>query len=88
VAALSTISLVVGVVLGLQFKVLILVPAIGIAAAIIAASGFANGESLWHLALAIAVAAISVDAGYFGGIVVRHIFGAARVKLNSKALER
>jgi hypothetical protein len=87
-AVLSTISFVVGVVLGLKFKVLILVPAIGFAAAIISAGGVANGESIWHLTLAVAVAAISVQVGYLGGTVLRHILDAARARLRSRARER
>jgi hypothetical protein len=73
-AVLSTICAIVGLSLGLRFKVLILVPAIGFAAAIIAAGGIAGGDSLWHLALVIAVATISFQVGYLGGTVVRHAF--------------
>jgi hypothetical protein len=87
-AVLSTISAIVGVALGLRFKLLILVPAIGFVAAIIGAGGVASGESPWHLALAIAAAAISVQVGYLGGTLVRHVFDATRTKPNSRAPER
>ena len=86
-AVLSTISAIVGVALGLRFKLLILVPAIGLVAAIIGAGGVGSGESPWHLALAIAAAAISIQVGYLGGAMVRHMSGAIRTKLNSRARE-
>jgi hypothetical protein len=47
--ALASICFLVGAVLGLRFKVLILVPAIGVS--VVTANGIVNGESLWRLAL-------------------------------------
>jgi hypothetical protein len=47
-AILSTISVLVGVVLGLHFKVLVLVPVIGLAWVVVVV-GIASGETFWQL---------------------------------------
>jgi hypothetical protein len=81
-AILSTFGALVGVLLGLHFKVLILVPVIGLAWAVIVAVGIASVEAFWQLGLALA-AAVSVQLGYLAGIMVRHVFDAARAPLHS-----
>lgn len=68
----------VGAVLGLHFKVLALVPTVGLAWAVVAAAGIASGEGVWQLALALAVTAATVQSGYLAGTMVRHVFDAAR----------
>jgi hypothetical protein len=59
-AILSTISVLVGVVLGLHFKVLVLVPVIGLAWVVVVV-GIASGETFWQLGIAFAAVAISVQ---------------------------
>jgi hypothetical protein len=83
-AMLSTISALVGVVLGFHYKVFILVPAIGLAGSVVAANGIAGGESGGQVALSIVVAVMSIQIGYVGGTVVRHIFDAARARYGSR----
>ena len=77
---LSTMGVLVGTVLGLDFKVLILVPASGIAGALVAAAGIPSGEGGWQIAFAIVAVAISVQLGYLAGTVMRQVFDAARAK--------
>jgi len=64
--------------LGLRFKVLILVPVTGFAWAIVAVDGIARGDSVWQLAIAMVVVATSVQLGYLGGGVLRFVIGTAR----------
>ena len=84
-ANLSIASILVGAVLGLYFRVLILVPVIGLAWAVVVAAGIASGESFLQVAIAIAAVAISVELGYLGGTVVRLIFDVARAKRTLRA---
>jgi len=62
--ALTTISFFAGAVLGLRFKVFILVPVIGFALAFIAVSGALRGESIGMLRFAMAVVATCTQLGY------------------------
>jgi hypothetical protein len=84
-AALASICFLVGAVLGLRFKVLILVPAIGFATVVVTANGIVIGESLWRLASVVVVAAMAIQLGYVSGTVAQLFFGAARSTLGSKA---
>lgn len=70
---LSLLSVLVGAVLGLRFRVLVLVPAIG--CAILASSFFSH--DLAHGALASLFAVIGLQI-YLGGIVTRHVMVLAR----------
>jgi hypothetical protein len=61
----------VGAMLGLRFKVLILVPAIIIGSAAAFGFGIAHSSSLWSILLAIAVTSTALQMGYLGGTVIR-----------------
>jgi hypothetical protein len=76
---LMMIGILVGAVLGLRFKVLVLVPVICGALAIVVVDGIARETGLWQLLLAMIVIAISLQLGYVLGIVARFIMVAARV---------
>jgi hypothetical protein len=71
---LLIMGVLVGVVLGLRFKVFVLVPVICVALAVVVVEGIASGDELWRLALAMIVIATSLQLGYFLGTVG----GAAR----------
>jgi hypothetical protein len=58
----------VGVGLGLRFKVLVLVPAIGIAEMFALIVGIARGESFWSIVLAMVIAGAAMQLGYLIGI--------------------
>jgi len=75
---LMMIGILVGTVLGLRFKVLILVPVVCGALPIVVVSGIARGEGLWRLALSMIVIAMSLQLGYVLGIVARFVMVAAR----------
>jgi hypothetical protein len=65
---LSTLT---GAVLGLRFKVLILVPAIVLVAAVTLGVGITHGDGLGSLLLAMLLAITGLQMGYFGGTVTR-----------------
>ncbi len=53
-----------------NFKVLILIPAIALAATIIPASGIARPEHLFAIALALVIAIVGLQLGYLIGIAI------------------
>ncbi len=67
---LATIGTLIGAVLGLRFKVLVLVPVMVFALAIVAVDGIARGDSVWQLVAAMVVVATSVQLGFLGGSAV------------------
>jgi len=82
---LATIAILVGAVLGLRFRVLILVPAIGLAALAILVTGIAHSEGLSSIALSVAIASVALQGGYVGGITSRHAVVMARTSRVRKA---
>ena len=84
---LMTILLVflTGAVLGLRFKVLVLVPAMGLAIIAITATGMASGYSLAAVLTAGVLALICVQIGYIGGLLTRYAMTLARVESERKA---
>jgi hypothetical protein len=87
-AAIASICFLFGAVLGLRFKLLILVPAIGFSVLVVTANGIVIGESLWRLALAAVVAATAIQLGYVGGTVAQLFFRSASASLRSSAHRR
>jgi hypothetical protein len=68
-----------GAVLGLRFKVLVLVPAMGLAILAVIATGVARGHSFPAILIAGVLALICVQIGYLGGLLTRYTTTAARV---------
>ena len=58
--------------MGMRFKVLVLVPAIGLALITIVAVGFAGGNSLFAVAIAAALASCCLQLGYVFGAFTRY----------------
>ena len=75
---ITTISILVGIVVGLRFKVFILVPTVGLATALVAANGIMLGDGIWRIAATMVIAATLLQLGYVGGSVLRLIIGVAR----------
>jgi hypothetical protein len=73
----------IGAVLGMRFKVLILMPAIGFALVVVLAGGIAGGASLTATLIAAVLASICLQFGYLGGIGTRYgmaLIRAARLQ--------
>jgi hypothetical protein len=78
---LSLAALLVGAVLGMRFKVLILLPAIVASFLVIGAVGIGSSTGLGFVALAAIVAATCLQLGYLIGVALRHAVGLARASL-------
>jgi hypothetical protein len=72
------LSLLVGMVLGQRFKVLVLVPAIGLALLVTIVAGIARADALWPIVLMSAAVIASLQLGYLAGTGIRHLIVAAR----------
>jgi hypothetical protein len=70
------VALLVGALLGLRFRVTIVVPATFMAVAIVTVNGMAHGDGAAAIALAVVVVAASLQVGYLAGAVLRAIVGA------------
>jgi hypothetical protein len=75
---LMVIGSLVGAVLGVRFKVFVLVPVICAALAIVVVDGIARGDGLWRLSVAMVVVVTSGQLGYIGAIALRFVTGTPR----------
>jgi hypothetical protein len=64
----AIIGTVVGVALGLRFKVLVLVPAIAVTVIFVLMVGIIRGDSFWSIVLGIVIASTAIQLGYLVGI--------------------
>jgi hypothetical protein len=78
-AIFSIVSVLLGAVLGLRFKVLILVPTIGIGFLVVLAEGLLRHDSLMRVALAFVLMTTCLQLGYLAGIGIQLFFLWARV---------
>jgi hypothetical protein len=69
---LSALTLLFGAMLALRFRVLILVPAVGVLLAGVLIEGFVFKLGLKETALSCLVAVICLQIGYLGGVVACH----------------
>ena len=84
---LTMLSFLVGVVIGLRFKVFILIPTTGLALAIVAVSGVGVGDGTWQLIGTMAVVATFIQLGYLGGSVFQSVsFGMRSTGLNREPI--
>jgi hypothetical protein len=74
----SLISFLVGAALAQRFKVMVLIPMIGMVLGFSLAAGVAHALTAWSVALIAASAAICLQTGYFVGIGVYHAVGARK----------
>jgi hypothetical protein len=77
-AMMILMGVLVGVVLGLRFKVFVLVPVICGALPVVAIDGVASGDGLLGMVFAMIVMAIALQMGYFLGNVLRFVMGSER----------
>jgi hypothetical protein len=70
---LAVISAVAGAVLGLRFKVLILVPAVAFAVMFAVVVGVARDDSVLFIVLMTAAVGSAVQIGYLAGIAIRAV---------------
>jgi len=68
----------IGAMLGLRFKVFVLVPAIALSFVASFGIGIANGNSLWSILVVTFLVMIALQIGYFAGTFIR--FGVAKAR--------
>ena len=73
---LAMISFLAGAMLGLRFKVFVLVPAIGLALAVVAVNGIGVQDGVWRLVGTFVVVATFLQLGYVGGNILRFVICA------------
>ena len=78
-------AMLIGAVLGLRFKVIILIPAIIIGSAATLSIGMAHSSNLWLVLPAMVTAITMLQLGYLGGTIVRFVVARARVHSDSPA---
>jgi len=71
---LAIISLLIGVILGLRFKMIVLVPAFGLALALVAVRGIVMGEGVWRPVGTTVAVATFLQLGYICGSILRIAF--------------
>jgi hypothetical protein len=76
--ALAIITVVVGIVLGLRYKVLILVPAVMFAMLFAIMVGIARADNFWSIVLTMVVLGTAVQLGYLAGVVIRAAIASIR----------
>jgi hypothetical protein len=72
---LSIVSLSVGALLAQRFKIIALVPATFAVWVVAIGAGVAQASSAWLIVEMIAAASVSIQAGYFVGMLVQHGVG-------------
>jgi hypothetical protein len=80
---LAIVSILVGALLGLRFRVFILVPAITFALALVIGVGVAREAGIWWIALEMVVVATALQLGYLGGSA----FAATRATHSGEELQ-
>ena len=82
---LAMMALLFGALLGLRFRVFILVPAVVMSSATILGVGIADGDSIWHTLLAAVLSITALQVGYLSGAVLYSSIAKARARKNSAA---
>jgi len=88
VIKLVILYLLLGLLLGQQFKVLILVPATAVVAALTIFVDISRGDTFWLIAIMVVVGIVSLQIGYLLGIGIHellvsvHVGSAARKSTN------
>ncbi|HWN51109.1 MAG TPA: hypothetical protein VNO18_15030 [Xanthobacteraceae bacterium] len=68
---ITIICVLTGAILGLRFKVLVLVPSIGLALVGAAIFATVQGDQIWLAAARLAVIATTIQIGYLAGLFIR-----------------
>ena len=77
---LTLTAILAGAVLGLRFKVLVLVPAIAISSAATIGAGIAQSNTAWPVLLGLALVISALQIGYFSGAFIQLLRVAARAR--------
>ena len=78
-APLALVSFLAGTVLGMRFRVLVLVPAIACVLPIALTIGISRQHELGSVLFLAAATVVSLQIGFFAGIAIRYSLAAARM---------
>jgi hypothetical protein len=73
---LLSICLLIGAALGQRFKVIVMTPAMALAA--MAAVGFTHAGTFWQILAAVFVVTTTLQIGYLGGVGIRYLTATTR----------
>jgi hypothetical protein len=85
---LALIGFLIGAALGMRFKVLIVIPAIGLALLGTAGVGIARGDSIGSVGLRMVLIATTLQLGYVAGVVLRAVLVAVGIYNASMRTDR
>ena len=68
---LAIISAFAGIALGLQYKVMILIPAVALLMMFATIVGIARGDNFWSIIWAVAILGTAIQLGYLAGTYIR-----------------
>jgi hypothetical protein len=71
-ALLVGMSFLLGALLGIKFRVLILIPALGAILLTVVAIGIAHVDAVWAILITLAAAVSSLQIGYLGGAIMQY----------------
>jgi hypothetical protein len=86
--ALTIICFLIGAALGMRFKVLIVIPVIGLALLGTAAVGIAHGDPIGLVVLTMVLIATTLQLGYLAGVVSRHVLVSVGVPRTTNGTAR
>jgi hypothetical protein len=72
---LLIVSLAVGALLAQRFKIVVLVPATLMVVIVAIGAGVAQANTIWLIILKIVLGTVSIQAGYFVGMLIQHRLG-------------
>jgi hypothetical protein len=75
---LAIIGVVVGIVLGLRYKILVLVPAVLLAMIFAIIIGIGRADSFWWIVLTTVALVVAVQLGYLAGIAIHAVIASIR----------
>jgi hypothetical protein len=81
-ALLTIISALIGVGLGLRFKIFIVAPVILLGWILVASGESARYGGAWRIVLAVIVIAAALQLGYIGGLLLRRVHHAAACQIS------
>jgi hypothetical protein len=73
---LAIVGLAAGALLAQRFKIIVLVPATLVVVLLATGAGLAQTQGVWLILSIIAVASVSIQIGYFVGILIHYGLGA------------
>ena len=82
---LSIVSLSAGALLAQRFRIIVLVPATLTVLVIAIGAGVAQANSVWWIVAMIAAASVSMQVGYFIGMLFQHFLGALLASRSSSS---